>query len=74
MLYHYSFSIFALEYIIRDVQENKERLEPNVTHQHPLHADDVNLSGENINIITKTQSPFDANKIVGLDVNMEKTK
>jgi hypothetical protein len=44
---------FALEYAIRNVQENQMELKWNRTHQHLAYADDVNLLGDNIDTIEK---------------------
>jgi hypothetical protein len=48
----------------------------NGTHQLPACADDVNLLGDdNIDTIEKnTETLTDANKEVGLEINVEKTK
>jgi hypothetical protein len=57
----------ALEYAIRKVQEIQVGLKLNGTHQLLAYADDVNLHGDNIDLI-------DASKEVALEVNIEKTK
>jgi hypothetical protein len=63
---------FALEYAIRQVQENQVELKLNGAHQHLAYADDVNLLEDNINKNTETVT--DASKEVGLEINVEKTK
>jgi hypothetical protein len=50
-------------------------LKLNGTHQLLVYADDVNLLGDNIDIIKRnTQTLIDASKQVGLEVKTEKTK
>jgi sorting nexin-29 len=62
-------------YAIRKVQGNKAGLKLNGTHQILAYADDVNLLGDNIDTIIKnTETLIDASKVVGLEVNVEKTK
>jgi hypothetical protein len=53
---------FALEYIIRKVQENHVGLKTNGTHQLLAYADDVNLLADNINIIKKSTEYFTSNR------------
>jgi hypothetical protein len=66
---------FALEYAVRKVQENQVELKLNGTHQPLAYADDVNLLGDNIDTVKKnTETLIDANKEVGLEINVEKTK
>jgi hypothetical protein len=66
---------FSLVYVIRKVQENQVVLKLDGTHQTLAYADDVNLLGDNIDIINKnTGTLIDASKEVGLEVNVEKTK
>jgi hypothetical protein len=64
---------FALEYVIRRVQENQEELKLNGTHQLLAYADD-NILRENIDTLQKnTDALLDASKDVGLGVSPEKT-
>jgi hypothetical protein len=66
---------FSLEYAIRKVQENQVRLILNGTHQLLAFSDDLNLLGNNIEIINKnTETLIDGSKEVGLEINIEKTK
>jgi hypothetical protein len=66
---------FALDYVIRKVQENQVGLKSNGTHQLLAYADDVNLLGDKIDTMKRnTETLIDASKEVGLKINVEKPK
>jgi hypothetical protein len=66
---------FVLEYAIRKVQENQEGLKWKETHQLLAYANDVNLLGDNIDIVKKnTGTSIHRGNEIGLDVNTEKTQ
>jgi hypothetical protein len=66
---------FALECVIRRVQENQMGLKLHGSHQPLVYADDLNLLGDKINTIKKNTEAFIyASKEVGLEVKAEKTK
>jgi hypothetical protein len=60
---------------MRKVQENQLELKLNGTHQILSYADDVNLLGDNADTINKNTGMLtEANKEIGLEVNVEKAK
>jgi hypothetical protein len=58
----------ALEYTIRNFQENKEGLEWSVIHKLLAYAADINLLGENVNNLKKKQK---LQLMLGKEVHLE---
>jgi hypothetical protein len=57
------------------VQKNQAVVKLKGAHQPLAYADDVNLLGNNIDIINKnTGTLIDSSNVVGLEVNAEKTE
>jgi hypothetical protein len=66
---------FALECVIRKVQENYVGLKLNGTHQLPIYIDDANVLGENMTTIKiNTEALNDISKKDSLEVNKRKRK
>jgi hypothetical protein len=64
---------FALDYAIRKVQDNEVCLQFSGTHQLLVYADVV--LGNSINTIKEnTETHLEANKDVGIEINVEKIK
>jgi hypothetical protein len=66
---------FASEYAFSRLQEDREGLKLHGTHQLLAYACDINIKGENIDIVKKnTDALLGASKEVGLEVYPEKIK
>jgi len=65
---------FALECVIRKVQESVIVLELNGTCQKLVYADDINFLGDGINTIKENRGTLlEASRDVVIEINAEKT-
>jgi hypothetical protein len=60
---------FALEYAVREVQENQVGWKSDETHDLLANADDVKLLGDSLDAIKNTETVIDASKDIRLEVN-----
>ena len=66
---------FALECAIRRVQVKQDGLKLNGTHQLLAYADDVNILGGSVHTVKENaEALVAATKVIGLEVNVDKTK
>jgi hypothetical protein len=66
---------FALEYAVRNVQENPVRVKLSGTRQLPAYDNYMHLLGDNIDATKKdTETSIGISKEVGLEVNAEESK
>jgi hypothetical protein len=66
---------FALEYAIRRVQVNQDGLKLNGTHHVLAYANAVNILGGSVHSVKENaESLVVADKEIGLEVNVDKTK
>ena len=66
---------FALEYVIRRVQVNRDGLKLNGTHQLLAYTDDVNILGGSIQtLMENAEALVAATREIGLEVSADKTK
>jgi hypothetical protein len=73
--YFLSFLNFALEYVIRRVQVNQGSMEFIGAHQLLAFADDAYILGGSLHTVKRnTEALVLASKMVGLEVNADKTK
>jgi hypothetical protein len=66
---------FAVEYVIRRVQENQDGMKLNGIHQLLVHANDVNiLGGSKYTLKENTEALVVVSKEIGQEMNADKTK